>query len=66
MCVGVTAVCVRVCGRVCTGGTGTAAGVCMCAWMLVHGNVQWLDCTVDKLYCYCGLLVGWAQVSIGS
>ena len=62
-CVGVTAVCVRlckgVCVCVCTGGAYIAAEGCVCACMRVRLSGQLLDCTTEwivlLLYCYCGL-----------
>ena len=53
VCVGVKAVCVKVCRGVCVwvciGSASIAAGVCMCAGMWARGSMQWLDCTADKL-----------------
>ena len=62
VCVGVTAVCVRVCRGVCvcmcTGGAYIAMEGCVCACMRVRLSVQLLDCTAESivllLYCYCG------------
>ena len=53
VCVGVKAVCVRVCRGVCAwvciGGARITAGVCVCACMWVRGSMQWLDYIADKL-----------------